>query len=123
MAFTYLITTVGAVCFRSTLQATLVASKPHRAPFHGDTFLGLHKVDHLIDGRGGKLVAIGPRTPENGARMVTVLGHAAKMKNLIVIGLLMLFMATAAMVVGGYIAYNAEESDPREERDPRDPTF
>ena len=50
--------------------------------------------------------------------LVAMFGHASKMKNLVVIGLLMLFMATAAMLVGGYIAYNADEADPREERDP-----
>ena len=55
--------------------------------------------------------------------LIAMAGHASKQRGLIVTGLVMLFMATAAMVVGGYLAYNAEEDDPREQRDPRDPTF
>jgi hypothetical protein len=37
---------------------------------------------------------------------------------------MILFMATAAMVAGAYIAYHSENTgDPRPKRDPRDPTF
>jgi Na+/serine symporter len=55
--------------------------------------------------------------------VIATFGHAAKMQNLVVLGLAMLFLATAAMVVGAYVAYERGETDTREERDPREPTF
>ena len=45
--------------------------------------------------------------------LVAMFGHAAKSPGTVVVGLLILFMATAAMFVGGFIAYQNEESDPR----------
>ena len=55
--------------------------------------------------------------------IVALVGHASKSRTLVLTGLLILFMATAAMVVGAYVAYEGGETDPREERDPKDPTF
>ena len=40
-----------------------------------------------------------------------------------VTGLAILFLATAAMVVGGVVAYHDDPADPREQRDPREPGF
>ena len=56
--------------------------------------------------------------------ILATLGHASKSRTLVVTGLMILFMATAAMVAGAYIAYHSENTgDPRPKRDPRDPTF
>ena len=55
--------------------------------------------------------------------ILALVGHASKQRGLVVMGLAILFLATAAMVVGAYVAYEGGETDPREERDPRDPTF
>jgi 4-hydroxybenzoate polyprenyltransferase len=50
-------------------------------------------------------------------------GHIWKSRAVIVAGLAILFLATAAMVVGGYVAYQGDETDPREQKDPREPGF
>ena len=55
--------------------------------------------------------------------IVATVGHASKSRSVVIAGLTILFMATAAMVVGAYIAYERGETDVREERDPKDPTF
>ncbi len=55
--------------------------------------------------------------------LLAIVGHASKARSLVIAGLIILFMATAAMVVGGYIAYNDDPGDPREERNPREPGF
>lgn len=55
--------------------------------------------------------------------VIALVGHMSKSRTLIVTGLMILFMATAAMVIGAYVAYQGDEPDPRERRDPRDPTF
>jgi hypothetical protein len=55
--------------------------------------------------------------------LIAIFGHASKSRTLIVTGIVILFMATAAMVVGAYVAYERGETDIREERDPKDPTF
>ena len=55
--------------------------------------------------------------------VVATFGHAAKSRTLIVTGIMILFVATAAMVVGAYVAYHQGETDPREQHDPKDPTF
>ncbi len=55
--------------------------------------------------------------------ILALLGHMSKSRGLVVTGLAIIFMATAAMVVGAYVAYEGGETDPREQRDPKDPTF
>jgi len=55
--------------------------------------------------------------------VVAIVGHAARARWLVVTGLAILFLATAAMVVGGVVAYHGDSSDPREQRDPREPGF
>jgi hypothetical protein len=55
--------------------------------------------------------------------VLALVGHMSRSRTLVVAGLTILFMATAAMVVGAYVAYEGGETDPREERDPRDPTL
>ncbi|HEX8082945.1 MAG TPA: hypothetical protein VF529_01565 [Solirubrobacteraceae bacterium] len=55
--------------------------------------------------------------------LITIFGHASKSRTLIVTGLVILFMATAGMVIGAYVAYERGETDIREEHDPKDPRF
>ena len=55
--------------------------------------------------------------------VVAIAGHAARARWLVVTGLAILFLATAAMVAGGVVAYHDDPADPREQHDPREPTF
>ncbi len=45
--------------------------------------------------------------------LIAMFGHAAKSRATVATGLLMLFMATAAMFAGAYAAYQGDEPDPR----------
>ena len=45
--------------------------------------------------------------------LIAMFGHAAKSRATVAAGLMMLFMATAAMFVGAYVAYQGDERDPR----------
>ena len=45
--------------------------------------------------------------------LVAIFGHAAKSRTLVATGLLMLFVATGAMFVGAYAAFEGDERDPR----------
>ena len=47
--------------------------------------------------------------------LVAIVGHASKSRTLILTGLMMLFLATAAMFVGAYAAFQNDEKDPRPE--------
>jgi hypothetical protein len=38
-------------------------------------------------------------------------------------GIFILFLATAAMIVGGLLAYEQDDQDPRPRNDPREPSF
>jgi uncharacterized protein YqgC (DUF456 family) len=56
--------------------------------------------------------------------LVAMFGHASKSRTLVVTGLMMLFLATAAMVAGAYVAYQDEPTqDPRPRNDPKVPNF
>ena len=55
--------------------------------------------------------------------LLAMVGHAAKSRGTTVAGLFILFMATAAMLLGGFFAYQQEESDPRDEKPPSQPSF
>ena len=55
--------------------------------------------------------------------IVAIVGHASRSRGMVIAGLMILLLATAGMMVGGYVAYQGDEPDPRETRDPRDPTF
>jgi membrane protein DedA with SNARE-associated domain len=56
--------------------------------------------------------------------IMAMFGHASKSRTLIVTGILILFMATAAMVAGAWIAYHGgETTDPRPAKDPKEPGF
>ena len=47
--------------------------------------------------------------------IIAMFGHASKSRTTVMTGLMILFMATGAMFVGAYLAYQADESDPRPE--------
>ena len=55
--------------------------------------------------------------------IIALVGHMSKSRSLILTGLLILFMATAAMVVGAYIDYEGGGTDPREKDDPKEPNL
>jgi hypothetical protein len=55
--------------------------------------------------------------------LVAIVGHASRARWLVVTGLAILFLATAGMLVGGYIAYHDGGTDPRPLSDPRDAHF
>ena len=57
------------------------------------------------------------------AVLLTIGGHLYGARSIVAAGLAILFLATAAMVVGGYVAYNGEESDPRPAERPESPDF
>ena len=66
-----------------------------------------------------------PAAPVVGAMtfgvVVALVGHIAKDQRVVAVGLAVLFLATAAMVVLGYAAWDGGEVDPRERRDPTSP--
>jgi len=53
--------------------------------------------------------------------VVALMGHVTKDGRVVAVGLAVLFLATAAMVVLGYAAYDGGELDPRERQDPGTP--
>jgi hypothetical protein len=55
--------------------------------------------------------------------LVAIVGHVVRARWLVVTGLAILFLATAGMLVGGYVAYQGGDPDPRELKDPRKPGF
>ena len=57
------------------------------------------------------------------AVLVTMVGHVVKARFIVVLGLMLLFLSTAAMLVGGYAAYQDDPSDPRRPSDPTQPKF
>lgn len=55
--------------------------------------------------------------------VVAILGHITRLRWLIVTGLAILFLATAGMLVGGYVSYHDGDADPRPRGDPANPGF
>jgi len=53
--------------------------------------------------------------------VVALVGHVTRAQHVVAVGLAVLFLATVAMVVLGYAAYDGGELDPRDRRDPREP--
>ena len=52
--------------------------------------------------------------------LVALLGHLAGSLRTVVVGIAILFVATALLLVGGYIAYQDDPGDPRPCDAPRD---
>ena len=55
--------------------------------------------------------------------VVAITGHLFGSRLVVGIGIAILFLATVAMMVGGFIAFQGDEVDPRDRKDPRDPSF
>jgi len=55
--------------------------------------------------------------------LVAIGGHLYGSRLTVATGIAILFLATAGMVVGGLVAFEKEETDPREQRNPREPGF
>jgi hypothetical protein len=55
--------------------------------------------------------------------LVAIAGHVARARWLVATGLALLFLATAGMLVGGYLSYHDGGVDLRPIHDPREPTF
>lgn len=47
------------------------------------------------------------------AVLVTLAGHLAGSRRTVVVGIALLFIATALLMVGGYLAFQDDPSDPR----------
>jgi hypothetical protein len=50
--------------------------------------------------------------------VVALVGHVAKSYRVVAVGIAILFLATAAMVVGAYVSYHGAETDPRPAKPP-----
>lgn len=57
------------------------------------------------------------------AVMVAIAGHVTKVRSLVVLGLLMLFLATTAMMIFAFAAYRDDPADPRPGKPPSSPGF
>jgi hypothetical protein len=56
--------------------------------------------------------------------IAAIAGHITKFRGLVITGLLLVFLATAAMLIGGFVSYHDDpNSDPRQERNYREPAF
>jgi predicted metal-binding membrane protein len=55
--------------------------------------------------------------------LVAIAGHVVKARWLVVTGLMLVFLSTAGMIVGGLQAYQQGESDPRPTKSPSEPGF
>jgi len=53
--------------------------------------------------------------------IVAIGGHLYGSRSIVATGLVILFLATAAMVVGGYVAFRNDETDPRPPEDREKP--
>jgi hypothetical protein len=50
-------------------------------------------------------------------------GHLYGSRTVVGMGIFIVFLATAAMVVGGFLAYEQGDDDPRPRNDPSSPSF
>jgi hypothetical protein len=55
--------------------------------------------------------------------LVAIGGHLYGSRTVVGMGIFVLFLATAAMVVGGFIAYQGDDKDPRPPENPSSPDF
>ena len=54
---------------------------------------------------------------------VAIGGHLYGSKSVVATGIAILFLATAGMVIGGFAAFQNEETDVRPRENPREPNF
>jgi len=50
--------------------------------------------------------------------LIALAGHVVRSRRAVTLGLVTLFVATGLMVVGGFVAYQADPSDPRPPGEP-----
>jgi hypothetical protein len=55
--------------------------------------------------------------------LVALVGHMARARYVVAVGLAILFLATAGMIIGAFAAYQGDESDPRPARPASEPSF
>lgn len=55
--------------------------------------------------------------------IVAIVGHLSGSRVVVAVGLAILFLATMAMMLGGFLAFQGDEVDPRDQRDPSEPGF
>lgn len=55
--------------------------------------------------------------------LIAMWGHAAKSRKAVVTGLVVLFISTILMIVGGLIAYQDDDADPRPRKPPGEADF
>jgi phosphate/sulfate permease len=55
--------------------------------------------------------------------LLAIGGHLYGSRTVVGMGIFVLFLATAAMIVGGFFAYNQEDKDPRPQNNPKEPNF
>lgn len=55
--------------------------------------------------------------------VLAIVGHAAKDNRIVAVGLAVLFIATAMMVLGAFVAYQDDPGDPRPRKSPSSPGF
>ena len=55
--------------------------------------------------------------------VIALVGHVARSYRVVGIGIAILFLATAAMVIGAYVSYHGDETDPRPVKPPSRPGF
>jgi membrane protein implicated in regulation of membrane protease activity len=54
---------------------------------------------------------------------VAIFGHLYGSRAVVGMGIFLLFLATAAMVLGGFLAFQGDETDPRPPENPSTPDF
>ena len=55
--------------------------------------------------------------------LLAIGGHLYGSYTVVGMGIFIVFLATAAMIVGGFLAYEQEDPDPRPRNDPQQPNF
>lgn len=55
--------------------------------------------------------------------LLAIGGHLYGSRTVVGMGIFVLFLATAAMIAGGLLAYNQDDADPRPRNDPSSPNF
>ena len=55
--------------------------------------------------------------------VVAIAGHLYGSRTVVGMGIFILFLATAAMVLGGFLAFQGDEQDPRPPENPSSPDF
>jgi hypothetical protein len=55
--------------------------------------------------------------------LLAIGGHLYGSRTVVGMGIFVLFLATAAMIVGGFLAYDQKDADPRPRNNPEEPNF